>query len=224
MPLRSVSVVIACFVALLATPLVCSAEDHAVLLRLGTSGFALEASTALSPTLGLRAGGSLFTLSVTRRESDLTYDADLKLRSLAGYVDLYPGDGAFRFTAGLVFNKNRIEAVGVPTGGTFELNGQRYDASDVGTLTGTGRIGSRTWAPYLGLGVGSSRGPSRVFFALDLGVIFHGSPTVSLGATGPLASDLGFRADLAAEERDANDDIEGYRYYPVLSIGLGIRF
>ena len=201
-----------------------SAADRAVALSFGTTGFTLEASALLNEKVAVRAGGSLFGANVTREESDLEFDADLKLRSLAGYLDFHPSGGAFRLSGGLVYNKKRVEATAVPTGGTFELDDVTYQASEVGTLSGVGRIGTRTWAPYLGLGFGSPRGDARVFFALDLGVIFQGPPKIELSATGPLASDAGFQADLKAEEDDANDELEPFKYYPVLSIGIGVRF
>ncbi len=203
-----------------------SAGEGAVALRLATTGFALEASRAVNETVGLRVGGSLLGLGVTREESDLTYDADLKLRSLAGYVDFHPNAAAFRLTAGLVYNKNRVEATARPTASTFEVNDVTYQASQVGTLTGVGHVGSRTWAPYLGLGFGSARGINSVFFVFDLGIVFQGPPSIELSATGPLASDAQFQADLQAEEDDLNDEIDEplYKYYPVVSIGLGFRF
>jgi hypothetical protein len=222
---RSVSR-LAAILGFVLTASVVSAGGGAATVRVGTTGFGLEGSTALNEKVGLRAGGSLFSLGVTREESDVTFDADLKLRSLAAYVDLHPTGGAFRFTGGLVYNKNRVEATGVPTAGTFELNGVTYQASDVGTLSGVGHVGTRTWAPYLGIGFGSARGVTRLFFALDLGVVFQGPPRVDLTVTGPLASDALFQADLQAEEDDVNHDLDRslYKYYPVFSIGLGIRF
>jgi hypothetical protein len=203
-----------------------SANERAVTLRVGTLGFSLEAATSLNGKVGVRAGGSLFSLGATETESDITYDVDLKLRSLAGYVDFHPTEGAFRLTAGLVYNKNRIEATAVPTSGTFEVDDVTYEASQVGTLEGVGRFGSRTLAPYLGLGFGSARGESRVFVAFDLGVVFQGSPTVDLSATGPLASNAQFQSDLQSEEAQANEELAEplLRYYPVLSLGIGVRF
>jgi hypothetical protein len=225
MGIRSIAGFAVALVSILGATVV-SAGEHAVALRLGTTGFGLEGATSLNDHVGLRAGGSLFSLGATQEESDVTYDVDLKLRSLAGYVDLHPTAGAFRFTAGLLYNKNRIEATGVPSSGTFELDGVTYEASGVGTLRGVGRIGSRTWAPYLGLGFGAARGDSRVFFAIDLGVVFQGSPRIELSATGPLASDTEFLAHLRAEQDDANQELDDplFRYYPMVSIGIGVRF
>jgi hypothetical protein len=200
--------------------------ERALMLRLGTTGIGLDSGTLLNYRVGLRLGGTLFNYGIQQTESDITYDAHLKLRSLHGLVDIHPTGGAFRLTGGLVYNKNRVEATAVPTGGTFELDGVTYPASQVGTLKAVGRIGSRTWAPYAGLGFGRAGGEKRVFFVLDLGVIFQGQPTIELSATGPLAASAAFQADLQAETADTNADLAdgSLRYYPVLSAGIGFRF
>ena len=191
-------------------------------VRVGTTGFGLEGSTALNEKVDLRAAGSLFLLGVIRKESDVSFDADLKLRSLAAYVDLHPTGGTFRFTGGLVYNKNRVEATGVPTGGgTFELNGVTYQASDVGRLTGVGRIGTRTWAPYLGIGFGSARGDTRLFFALDLGVVFQGPPRVDLAAMGPLAATRSSRRTCGRRRRTSTTTSTGRSTSTIRSSRLG---
>lgn len=80
-------------------------------------------------------------------------------------------------------------------------------------------------APYVGIGWGNAFGRSRRWgFVTDLGVAFTGSPDVALSATGTLASDPGFRADLAREEADLEDDLEDFKIYPVFSANLYFRF
>ena len=54
--------------------------------------------------------------------------------------------------------------------------------------------------------------------------MFQGSPTANLSATGPIASDPGFQADLAKEENNLQDDLDNFEYYPVISIGFNYRF
>jgi hypothetical protein len=47
---------------------------------------------------------------------------------------------------------------------------------------------------------------------------------VRLNATGPIASQPEFQANLAIEERNLEDDARPFRFYPVLSFGLAIGF
>jgi hypothetical protein len=202
------------------------AGERALILRAGSNGFGLDSATTFSDRLDLRVGGSFFNFSTDWDESGISYQAHLKLRSLSGLVDIHPIPGPFRLTGGVVYNKNRIESTAVPTTGTYELGGVTYPAAQVGTLSGVGRIGTRKWAPYAGLGVGRARGDRRAFFFLDLGVIFQGPPSIELTATGPLATDPVFQASLRAEAAEANADLEDgpYKYYPVLALGVGFRF
>lgn len=221
---RWIRIVVATLAGLL--PAVTSAEDRALVLRAGTTGLGLDFAVSLSDTVSVRGSGALLGLATEKTESDIDYDTELRLRSLGGFVDLHPAGGDFRLSGGLVYSRHRIEATAMPASGTIELGGVSYPASQVGTLLGVGFIGSRRLAPYAGLGFGRPRGDGRVFFAFDLGLVFHGSPRIELSATGPLASNAQFQADLAAEEEELNADLDEplYRYYPVVSFGIGFRF
>jgi hypothetical protein len=55
-------------------------------------------------------------------------------------------------------------------------------------------------------------------------VAFIGSPDVDLSATGPIASNPDFMANLAEEEREINNDLEDFKFYPVLCMSLFYRF
>lgn len=56
-----------------------SAAEVAVDLVTGTFGFGLHVSKLVTPHLGIRAGGSYFSLSRTFTQTDVEYSADLKL-------------------------------------------------------------------------------------------------------------------------------------------------
>jgi hypothetical protein len=67
--------------------------------------------------------------------------------------------------------------------------------------------------------------------AVDLGVAFIGRPRVTLAPEPPPGSPLNSPAamallapELAREEARAEQKIDGYRYYPVLSVGISYRF
>jgi len=55
-------------------------------------------------------------------------------------------------------------------------------------------------------------------------VAFIGSPRVALSATGTLAGNPEFRANLAKEEDDLQDEADKFKIYPVLSANLYFRF
>ena len=55
---------------------------------------------------------------------------------------------------------------------------------------------------------------------MDLGVLSQGDPSVSLSASGALAGDPSFEADVAAERVDLQADIDGFDLMPYASLGL----
>ena len=80
--------------------------------------------------------------------------------------------GPFRLTGGVIYDRNRYNVNGQPSGGTFTLNGNTYSASDVAASGRGGKPGG-TSAPYLGIGWGNVAGMGVNFYA-DLGVMFQG--------------------------------------------------
>jgi hypothetical protein len=61
-------------------------------------------------------------------------------------------------------------------------------------------------------------------FGIDAGVMFQGKVRVNpLTYTGPLQS-AALTANLEAERQSLQDDIDGYKVYPILQLSLGYRF
>jgi hypothetical protein len=63
-------------------------------------------------------------------------------------------------------------------------------------------------------------GERRVGFLFDLGVVSQGSGDVTLSSSTGIVDP----ADLEAEAARIEEDIEDYELWPVLSVGLAIRF
>jgi len=194
-------------------------------VRAGTTGVGVDFGWSLAPTLSARIGYSGLSFKTTFEETDVSYDTKVKLSNLAAFLDWSP-IGPFRVTAGIVGNGNKADVTGIPTGGTFTINGVPYSAADVGTLSGSVEPG-RSAAPYLGIGYGNVAGAGVNFYA-DLGVIFQGAPTASLSAScgpaTPAAQCSQIRNDLAAEQQQLQDKLDKYKLFPVLSIGLTVGF
>jgi hypothetical protein len=198
-------------------------SDVSVAFRFGTPGFGLEVGKALTGHLSARLGLYYFKLNATRTESDVTYDASLKLHAVTALVDLYPGRrGAFHFTVGLATNPLTIDGTGKPTGGTFTINGIDYPSAEVGTLTARGKFPGVS--PYVGLGFGTpARSGGALEFLFDLGATI-GRPTITLGATGA-AANAALAGDLQAQIAQTQSDVRKYLVvYPVLNFGLAYRF
>jgi len=196
--------------------------DVSVGLRFGTPGIGLEVGKLLTSHVAVRLGANYFKTTATKDQSDVTYNASLKLQAMSALVDLYPGRrGGFHVTAGIFTNPMTLTGTGQPTGGTYDINGTTYTSAQVGTLTAQAKFPGVS--PYVGLGFGTPARNHALEFLFDVGAVI-GKPTISLAATGA-AADPAFAADLQAQRDQTQSDVDKYlKVYPVLSIGLAYRF
>jgi hypothetical protein len=202
-----------------------AAHAAGVGVRAGTTGIGADVGFSLMPTLAARIGYSGLSYSTDVDATDVSYDTKLRLSNLNLLLDFSPL-GPFRITGGFVFNDNKADVTGRPSGGSYTINGVTYPAAAIGSLSGTVKSGNRA-APYLGIGYGNVAG-AGVNFYFDLGVMFQGTPKASLTATCgsglPAAQCAQLANDVAAEQVRLQNDISNFKYYPVANIGVTIGF
>jgi len=201
--------------------------DVGVLLKAGTLGAGLDVSKGISETLALRLQANAFSYDEDITESDVEYSADLDLKSAGLLLDWHPFSGVFRVSAGAYWNGNETAATGRPTSGNYVINGQSYTSAEIGSLNG--QIDFSEVAPYLGIGFGSAPKAGRgMSFSFDLGVLYQGEPnvglTVACGAGLPPATCTQLQNDVAAEAVALQDELKDFKFYPVVSFGIGYRF
>jgi len=199
-------------------------SDASIAFRFGTLGFGLEASKLLMGHVGVRVGANYYKFTKTKDQSDVTYDATLKMQAFSALIDLFPGNrGSFHLTGGLMTDPAKVTATGRPTtSGTFTLNDNTYTTAEVGTLTAEAKYPGV--GPYVGLGFGTpARNGGPIKFLFDIGVVI-GTAKVTLDATGA-AGNPTLAADLQAQEDKTNKDVQKYaKVYPVISFGLAYSF
>ncbi len=208
--------------ALAASPLTAQAGFY-VGGRAGTLGLGLEASKLITPNLAVRGALYRYSREFDRQESDVEFTVDLQFDGYTGLIDLYPsGGGTFHLTGGIMAAPAEVDGVGQPTSGNYTFNGVEYTAAEVGTVNGTVRW--EKTMPYAGLGWGtpaSRRG--GLTFLLDFGVGF-GKPTIGLSASSAVAGSA-LAQDVEAERQQIQADVNKYlKIYPVVNLGLAIRF
>ncbi len=187
----------------------------------GTLGVGGEATFGVIPMVNVRGGLNLLNVGLNLSAGGIDYDADLELLSAHVLGDFHPiPERGFRLSGGIIYNANDLQMVSEELTTTVEVGGQPYPVSDVGTLAS--QVDFKTTVPYIGLGWGNAAA-SRVVFSVDLGVMFQGSPQVTPRATGPIADDPVFQENLRREAQELQDDIAWFKYYPVLSIGIGFK-
>lgn len=202
-------------------------SNFGVGLQVGTTGYGLDAAYKINDALSARIGYSGLNYSHSANTSDVDYDAKLKLSGFRALADIGIGAG-FRVSTGLMFHDNKIDVHGKPTSGSYTLNGNRYQASDIGSLDGRVKFGSGV-APYIGLGYGtlSNRSGGPGFYA-DIGAMYQGKSKASLSANCGAALNNAqcnqLSSDISAEESKVNDKINQYKWYPVISFGIYYNF
>ena len=146
-------------------------------------------------------------------------------------MDVYPIAGTeIRLTGGVVLNGNKVNSTGqsetVVVAGVqqqgYNIGGRTFTAEQVGTLSG--EITFPLVAPFVGVGWGNAVKPGRrLGFTIDLGMMIHGTPQVSLRATNQAVTpDL--QASIDKEIEDLTAEFEGFKFYPVLQVGISYQF
>jgi hypothetical protein len=219
---------LACLIAPAAA--LAASPDFAVAVRAGTPGVGLDLDLGLSPSFGVRVGFSGFDINHDIDTSDVDYDGRLKLATVTGLLDWYVFSGSFHLTAGVAGNETKLDVVGQPNQGTYTINGNTYSSSQIGSLTGQLKFGDSV-SPYVGFGWGNPAGEdSRIHFLFDVGAIYGGTPRVTLtaqcGSAAPAGSPVCNQAqsDLASEEAKLRHKADILEWYPMVSLGIGVRF
>jgi hypothetical protein len=205
--------------------------DVAIGVRATTFGFGGDIDIGMfSNRAALRLGYNGLSYSKTVTDTDVSYDGKLKISAASAIVDWFVFNGGFRVSLGAVQHGPKVDVVGTPTNGTYKINGQTYTAAQLGSLTGTVKMGSSI-APYIGIGWGNAVDKNdRVTFLFDLGVIHTGSPKATLNA--PCSAAIAaqpngcaiLQQNVNAEKADLENEVSSYQWYPVVGLGVAVRF
>lgn len=190
--------------------------------KTSTLGLGGEFTTEVTSNINARIGINALDLDFERELDDIEYDIGLDFSSFSALLDWHIFDSPFRISGGVLSMNHKLDLSASGTG-VQEIGGVEYPWSGIDTLSGGVEIDNV--APYVGIGWGNPlTGDKRWGFTCDFGVAFAGSPDVALSATGPVASDPVFQANLERERRDIEDELEDFKFYPVISISFFYRF
>ena len=215
---RVVVVVAAVLVAVLAAGGMCRAGDRfGVAAKAGTLGIGVELTAQLNPWFGLRGSVNGFDYKHEFKREDINYDGDFRFGASGVFADFYPLRGRFRLSAAALGNRNKIDMTAAPTA-NVQIGDNTYTPGQVGVLNGEMKFHSAV--TYFGIGYGNAaRGPGRIGFVLDAGVMPQGEPTVTLTSSTGLVG----AADLQKETAKLKDDLHHARVWPVIALGISIR-
>ena len=207
-----------------AIPMQSFAEDAKFRLdgHISTLGGGLEVALPLTEKYDARFGFNQFKFSNTQSSGGLNYKGDLKLSSVSALADWRPWSGTAHLTAGVIFNSNNLAMSATTTAGTtYVINGVPYKPTAADSITTA--VDFNKVAPYLGFGWSGHPKNKGFSFSSDIGILFQGSPKAGVTTTGTWGS-----ANLTQLTTDAqnqlNTDLKNFKYYPVVSLGIGYAF
>lgn len=199
--------------------------------RVSTLGAGAEFAIGLSPQINVRIVANGFAMDKDFDKSGIDYDGKVRLQTVGGLIDWYPGRGAFRLTAGLLANGNRIDLESDCTP-SCDIGGLAVsrDPADAGRLSS--RIDYSSVAPYLGFGWAGGPQLSRWYVSFDAGVMFQGDTQASLRASGSYldsttlepVTDEALGAAMSRERQSLRNEFDEYEFYPVVGFGFGYVF
>ncbi|MDD3519045.1 MAG: hypothetical protein PHQ14_11900 [Chromatiales bacterium] len=209
------------------------AEGFAVGVKAGTTGIGLEGIASLSPYLNARIGysGMTFDGTATYNEKQTKLDGDLDLGLASLILDLHPFNNNFRISAGLAYNNTTLKGTlnSKSGGATLDLGDSEYLITAVEPVHA--EIDFNEFAPYIGIGYGNPvHEDNRLSLYVDLGVtqLKSGSATVEASCDASIdpqcSNTAQFNADIAKEQKRLQDEVDDFDWYPVLNIGLALRF
>lgn len=208
-----------------------NALDVGVGVKVGTVGAGLNLSAAVTQNVNVRLSLTSVdlddedeTLDVGDTvEGELDAEVDLDFGANAILVDWYIFKGGFHLTAGMMRHTGEADLTGELTSAA-SFDGTLITPGDIGTVTGEVKLAD-SYQPYIGIGWGRKAGKNGGFsVTADVGIALL-DPSVELEATttGGL-SQSEVDASLREMEKDAEDELDDFEAWPVLSVGLNYAF
>lgn len=216
--LISLAVASTVLVTLISTFSLSALADTTVAVKVSTLGIGVDAAFPITESIDARIGINTFSYNINRNSNGTNFSGKLNLGTLEALADWHPWNGGFRMSGGAMYNNNRFSLTAVPVGGVVTIGGVPYLVAQAGTVSSS--VDFSKIAPYLGIGWGRAAKNTGFSFATDIGVMFQGTPKTSVKTTGVAVA----ATDLAKANADLNNALKNFRYYPVVSLGIGYSF
>ena len=206
-------------------------------IKVSMLGIGGEVALAVTQRSNVRFGFNVFSYGHTFDKDGVTYKGTLDLRSAQATYDLFFLK-EFHISPGiLIYNGNKVTAnASVPGGQSFTLSNVNYLSDAADPVSGTGKLTVYKAAPMLLVGFGNLVPRSRHFStSFEIGAAYQGPPRVTLNLSGSacdstglfcrsISSDPTIQANVVSEQAKLNKSASPYKFYPVVSFGVGFKF
>jgi hypothetical protein len=207
-------------------------------------GINMQAAVNASQHINIRGIGNYFNYNVNNISTNgLNLNGKLNFASAGAAVDFYPSPNhGFRISPGALFyNQNAASANVTVSGGTsFSLNDVTYYASSTNPITGNGSLGLNTnkqaFTITTGWGNMIPRRGGHWSAPFEIGAAMIGVPAINVALTGGqacnaqgqncvnVATDPTVQANLQAQIAKYKNDLNPFRFYPIVSFGVAYSF
>jgi len=207
-------------------------------VKISTLGAGIEVATPLAGKFNVRGGFNMFRYSRPITNNGIQYQGQLQFQSAEAHLDWFLF-GGFHVSPGILFyNGNQLTAnASVPGGQTFSVGGTSYESDPTTPITGTGKLDFVKVSPSIMIGIGNliPRNGRHYSFLFEVGGAYQGSARVALNLAGnvcdttgttcrAVSSDPTVLANIQTQQVKIQNDVNPYRFFPVLSLGVGFNF
>lgn len=194
----------------------------------GTVGFGPFAIVTATKHFTFDVGYTWLNYDYDFDDNKGVYNANLKLSNGQVIANWHPMAGSFHLSAGVFLSNNKVSLTAqAKPGAIYDIGDGTYNRYEITSVDGTVKLTNGA-TPYLGLGWSKTPAKRGFGFYCKLGVLFMDSPKTQLTAhyaPGISASRRAqAEADLRKDEQEANDNLDSFKYYPVIEMGLMYRF
>lgn len=187
-----------------------------------TLGGGINIGYQFSRNLDIRANVNGFRVNQTYLVDNLNYDSRITYLSAGVLADFHPFNNGFRFSTGLYYNDNHVNA-----SSQYGLPGAPSSPQNMGGINIHARY--NIISPYFGWGY-EKEIVKGLSFNADMGILYQGrasfneNPHCDMTNTYCQASLPAIKAHMETERNDLQRKLDKYRLYPVISFGVTYRF
>lgn len=190
--------------------------------EISTLGYGATAKLNMTNDLSFGLSFNNANLDTTQDIDGISYDLKANLNSFGPELEYHPFSNNISIFGGVRINKNTLDMTASPElTGTIRIGNTNYDVSEIVDIEG--EVEFNKYSPLVGIGYNKSLG-ENFSFGGKIGVMYHGSPSLSLTANGSIADEPAFQEELDKEATELRDSLSEFKYYPVASFGVEWRF
>ena len=214
--------------------------SFAVGAKISSLGGGVEVGTSLTERLNLRVGGNFFNYTTDSTRDSVNYQGRVRLHTLEGHLDFFPFHGSFHISPGVLwyYSTPLSASLAAPGGNKFSLGNTDFISDPADPVTGSASFHNHRVAPSVTVGFGNllpRAAGAHWSFPFEIGAAFHGDPTINIGLRGTAcvpgggpcyiaATDPNVLGPLKQEIQRRQNDISWFKFYPIISMGVGYRF